>query len=511
MEQKQSLDLRPGKRFGTGLSNENLRIGANSARNAKRAGTLDESRSKLNFEVGKGGVIMELDKKRSIPKRIKAILEANNISDPNKDFTDEDLKKERVGTRTYASFILQGSHDTMVKLAFADQRISFEPNADNSHLERKEDIEKWGKDMYKFIADKYGEDNIAAFIVHLDETTPHVHCVVVPITQDKKLSFRKVFAGGDKYEFAKRTKALWDEAAKVSEKYGLARGDDSLITGAHHKSYLQWMREMIFRNKGILDEQDKVISDNKNAIDRQKQTIYNINAEIKKAETKMKSFSTMISNLEAEKETLEAQVAALSCEYDEEDERYEKKHQDLNCKLADLEEKLSDKRRKYEDVAEQLEKLGLRKVEVQSEYDDLKREINKETDVYYEKVQQRIESFMWKEIAHNMKSERTSWEQFSNHLSPELKEEFDNLFNESFIGDMFERANEISGVACALYLGFLDQATSFARDNGGCGSDPGSDWGRRKDEDDLAYMRRCCIMGRMMMRPSMSPRRGFRR
>ena len=66
MEQKQSPDLRPGKRFGTGLSNENLRIGANSARNAKRAGTLDESRSKLNFEVGKGGVIMELDKKRSI-------------------------------------------------------------------------------------------------------------------------------------------------------------------------------------------------------------------------------------------------------------------------------------------------------------------------------------------------------------------------------------------------------------------------------------------------------------
>ena len=148
---------------------------------------------------------------------------------------------------------------------------------------------------------------------------------------------------------------------------------------------------------------------------------------------------------------------------------------------------------------------------IRGEYDDLKREINKETDVYYEKVQQRIESFMWKEIAYNMKGERTSWEQFSNHLSPELKEEFDNLFKESFIGDMFERANEISGVACALYLGFLDQTTSFARDNGGGGSGPGSDWGRRKDEDDLDYMRRCCVMGRMMMRPSMSPRRGFRR
>ena len=511
MEQKQSIDLRPGKRFSTGLSNENLRIGANSAWSAKRAGTLDESRSKLDFEVGKGGIIMELDRKKSIPKRIKAILDANNISDPNKNYTDDDLKRERVGTRTYASFILQGSHDTMVKLAFGDQQISFEPNADNSHLERREDIEKWAKDMYKFISEKYGDDNIAAFVVHLDETTPHAHCVVVPITESKKLSFRKVFAGDNKYEFSKRTKALWDEAAKVSEKYGLARGDDSLITGAQHKSYLQWMRETIFKNKGVIEEQDKAISDNQDILLLQRQQLYDINAEINKAETKMKSFSTMINNLEVEKENLEAQIAALSCEYDEGDEQFEKRQQELSAKLLELEEKMLDKKQKLADTAEQLEKLGLRKVKVQREYDDLMREINKETDVYYEKVQQRMEAVMWREAAHNMKNERALWEQFSNHLSPELREEFDNLLNDSFIDDMLERANELSGVACALYLGFLDQATSFARDNGGGGSCPGSDWGRREDEDDLNFMRRCFAMSRKMMRPSILPKRGFRR
>ena len=73
-KQKQSLDLRPGKRLGVGLSNENLRIGADSAWEVKVAGTLDETRTKLDFEVGKGGVITDINPKISIPKRIKAIL-----------------------------------------------------------------------------------------------------------------------------------------------------------------------------------------------------------------------------------------------------------------------------------------------------------------------------------------------------------------------------------------------------------------------------------------------------
>ena len=205
-EQKQSIDLRPGKQFSTALSNENLRIGDSSAWEAKIAGTLDPTRTRLDFEVGKGGVIKEIDKSISIPKRIKAILAAHGISDPNKDIPDEILndKKKHAGTRTFVSFILQGSHDTMEKLAFGDQKVSYNPNADNSNLERKEEIEKWAKDMYAYIAQKYGEENIAEFTVHLDETTPHAHCVVVPITPSGKLSFKKVFIGevDNKYEFS---------------------------------------------------------------------------------------------------------------------------------------------------------------------------------------------------------------------------------------------------------------------------------------------------------------------
>ena len=185
-KQKQSIDLRPGKRFAVALSNENLRIGDDSAWKAKLAGTLDPTRTRLDFEVGKGGVIQPLNKAKSITRRIKDILKANGISDPNTGIPDEDLKVKGVGIRTYASFILQGSHETMVKLAFGDQHVSYDPYADNSHLERKEEIEKWAKEMYAYVAQKYGEDNIAEFTVHLDETTPHAHCVVVPITASGK-------------------------------------------------------------------------------------------------------------------------------------------------------------------------------------------------------------------------------------------------------------------------------------------------------------------------------------
>ena len=33
-----------------------------------------------------------------------------------------------------------------------------------------------------------GEENITRFAVHLDEKTPHIHCVFVPITEDGRLS-----------------------------------------------------------------------------------------------------------------------------------------------------------------------------------------------------------------------------------------------------------------------------------------------------------------------------------
>ena len=94
-----------------------------------------------------------------------------------------------------ANFILGGSRGQMHRLAFGNQTVILEPGSDNSGITRKKDIEDWAIDMYKFMSKKYGEDNIAAFIVHLDEKNPHVHCTVLPVTEKNKISWKKVIAG----------------------------------------------------------------------------------------------------------------------------------------------------------------------------------------------------------------------------------------------------------------------------------------------------------------------------
>lgn len=508
-EQKQSIDLRPGKSFGVGLSNENLRIGASSAWEAKIAGTLDETRTKLDFEIGKGGVLTSINQSVSIPKRIKAILKSHGIEDPNKGLDYEQMKQKGVGVRTYASFILQGSHDTMMKLAFGDQQVSKDSNANNSHLTRKEEIEKWAKDMYTFVAQKYGEENIAAFVVHLDETTPHAHCVVVPINESNKLSFKDVFAGTNKYEFSKRTKALWDEAAKISEKYGLARGDDKLTTGAKHKSYLQWMREQICEKQKTIteqehtiDEQDQTIIHQANTISEQKQQLYAINAEIKKADKRLKGLTTMLSNLEAQRDNLEAQIAALEDEYSVNNEQMEQKRSELQAKLAEIEERIFDKTQKREEAERKLIDLAKEKNKLQEHYDELMREkVKIEPDVF-EKVQNDVNATMWEEAAREMKKDYSTLQDFAQRLSPEMRTEFNNILEGSFFEDAAQRGEEIAAVAAALFLGYIDQATTFARGSGGGGGGTSGGWGRDKDEDDEAYRRRCCIMGRMMMKPA---------
>ena len=500
-QQKQSLDLRPGKKFAVALSNENLRIGDDTAWAAKIAGTLDPTRTRLDFEVGKGGVIQPIDKSISIPKRIKAILAANGIEDPNEKMDDDYLKIKGNGTRTYASFILQGSHETMERLAFGDQKVSHDPNANNSHLERKEEIEKWAKEMYAYIAQKYGEENIAEFTVHLDETTPHAHCVVVPITPIGKLSFKQVFVGENKYEFSKRTKELWDEAGKIAEKYGMARGDDSRKTGAKHKSYLQWMREQIFSNEKTIEEQGETITRQSTEISDQKQQLYAINAEIKTAEKKLKSFTSMLNNLKEQKEHLEIEITALEEMRDTGNEEVEQQLKEKQQLLDEINGKISNREEQLSNVQQQLRDLAIKKHDLQREYDNQKRQMNKELPDLLDKTQREVNDTFWEMAAEEMKKDYSAMEAFSQKLPSDLRTEFNNILDTSFFEDLAQRGEQMAACAAALFLGYIDAATNIAHAGGGGGGNI-SGWGKDKDEDDEAYRRRCCIMGRMMMRPA---------
>ncbi len=74
---------------------------------------------------------------------------------------------------------------------------------------------------YDLVAEKYGKENIISARVHKDEETPHMHLVLVPFTQDNRLSAKELFDRGNLRE-------LQDFALKLQEKgFDIERGKDA--------------------------------------------------------------------------------------------------------------------------------------------------------------------------------------------------------------------------------------------------------------------------------------------
>ena len=140
------------------------------------------------------------------------------------------------------------------------------------------------------------EQNIAAFIVHLDELNPHIHCTLLPI-KDSRFAYKEIFAGKDKFEYSARMKQLHtDFFAEVNTKWGMSRGTSISETGARHRTTEEYRR--------MLSEECTTIEDN---IKLHQQVLGELQSDIRLAERRVKGLTTMVSNLEkqkTEKETL---------------------------------------------------------------------------------------------------------------------------------------------------------------------------------------------------------------
>ena len=92
----------------------------------------------------------------------------------------------------------------------------------------------------------------------------------------------------------------------------------------------------------------------------------------------------------------------------------------------------------------------------------------------------------------------------------------DIFLNEVQIPEENEMAiiENISHVAMLLFAGYIDAATSMSEScGGGGGSTPTSDWGKKDDEDERQFARRCLQMAHSMCKPKQKSvkRSGFHR
>ena len=469
---RQVIDIRTSAGVGD-ISNEILRRWSDKGYDqAVKEGNYDRSRERLNFEIAKGGKVVPVDKDRPLDKRMAEMLASRGIKDPN-------IGRVNPNIRTAVQFIFSGSHDRMTELAFGNQKVDFEAKSGNENVKRMPEIEEWAKDIYDFVARKFGEENIISFVVHLDETTAHAHCDIVPVNEQGRISYKDVFHGHNKAEYKQFILQLHNELAEVNRKWGLARGTSKVLTGAKGhttESYRRWLNQEC-------DSLEERRSNLQKALDE-------LNKELATAMTKQKSFTTMIENLTAKKEELERELQPLrelQKNGDAISQEIAQKIQDLENRKAFVEEKLAEKEAKLYSTVQEIDNLRQDKETLEQEASELAEQASaSEQDWAHSKG-----AVMNELLAGMMMHEFTSRYQ---RLPDDAKE----IFSDTLLEQLATDGNHVATVALALMCEYVEQATSIAQTHGGGGGGPGGGWRKKDDEDERMFARRSLAMARRM-------------
>ena len=341
---KQVMDIKNSHGISQGESDENQRNWTEKQWKNKiqmSGRNYDYSRRNLNFEVA-GGKVQKIDTSKSIDQKMREMCAARGMrwpNDPNprlKPGADTSKVKKR---NVAACFIFEGSRQRMHEIAFGGYGVvDLRRGADNSHVRRCPEIERWALDTYNWVGRKFGFENIAGFYCHLDETNPHIHCDVLPVAIVKgkeRVSYNKVFGAPSKVGNQQKWRAFHDSYyEEVGSKWGLDRGDDIQITGAKHKTYEQYQEEL--------------------------------RKDIKKGEKKVKSLATMVHNLEVRQSELEIEISYLEDETGNNEKLLLQKKKQLEIVLSQL----SEKRASLDNAEQQLLE---KKQEIEGKNEEVKR------------------------------------------------------------------------------------------------------------------------------------------
>lgn len=403
LKPKAAVHGQPQKAFSKNASDENERWRWEQEMYARKNADLDKnnhydySRKGLNFEIVKGEIKpLGLQEKR-LHERLQDKLEELGF----KCYKDGAQNMPN----SCVDWVFSGDHDRMCEMAFGEsyKDIDYTAEKDNSEAVKNTDaykfttsgyslgampnIYQWALDSYHFACEKWGEDYIIGAEVHLDETTPHMHLLMVPVAErktrgrtgtkyqkksdpsviikkkeyetlsdaekanyalvtkaSKKLvSYSGVFGDnyGERKQYMKDFHTEYHE--KVGQKYGLERGDDLDLLGPEERRKRRHMRkdqlhavqeydqklvEQAERNQTLelqRDELDRAIKDKQNNAAKIDKAIEKINA--------------TLANVKEELAAAKEDIIVYSYEAKE----AEKRRNDLDVENSELEESIRSK------------------------------------------------------------------------------------------------------------------------------------------------------------------------
>ena len=218
---------------------------------------VDMSRSEDNYDL-----IPCDNYKRSIKEKLSNLVESSRA-----------VRKDAV---VVCNFIVTSDSETMEALGTDHQREFFQ-------------------DSVKWFSDRYGADRVLNATVHMDETTPHLHIGVMPITQDGRLSAKAIFTKTE-------MKAIQTEFARdVGEKYGLERGvegsERTHLSEARFKE--QKALEMANEHGAIAQELQIIAEDCKQELSEATRSLETVKQELSAMQDRKDTLQDEIERLEA--------------------------------------------------------------------------------------------------------------------------------------------------------------------------------------------------------------------
>lgn len=352
-----------------------------------------------------------------VPKNADSAKTANNIELVSREYTNSDGKnyeltlqeavdkrlheaniKRRKGQASCLEIIFTGSHDRMVSMS-------------------QEELKKWSSEILEWAKKQWGEENVVSASLHVDERTPHIHMIVVPIVtgqsrrtkfnQEHKKSTKTYKINHDKLRLCKNeiyTKAKLYEYhdslfQEVNAKYGLKRGEFAL-PGSKKKhqdsiDYNRQLAEEAAERRSLLAEikadYDEIQADiqelqtKKDTLSskvKEEQEKFNVAEEgAKKAEEKLTELEGKIEN---NKELITRQKEA----YNRQMEVIEKNKGIIDKQVADFNSRKEELEQNKETIAQQKQAISANEATLQKQ-EKLKSSTVISDDAAEKKIQQK--------------------------------------------------------------------------------------------------------------------------
>lgn len=161
---------------------------------------------------------------------------------PLQEAINQNIKKHYKGKKEirkdavrYISHILTGSHEDMIRI-----------------FSKKDTANQWITENAKFIKDNFGVKNIVRFTLHLDEKTPHIHCVTTAITEDGRLSAKELVGNN------KRLEELQNDYANRMKTFDLKRGLKSNVKHVDTKEFYKLLENGLPKEEIKINFKSKV-------------------------------------------------------------------------------------------------------------------------------------------------------------------------------------------------------------------------------------------------------------